>query len=210
MRAPKHTSRNSSGNSCGNTTERRLQALCAVSALALVVACAPFRAPPRADSPHPNPGANSAANSAANSEANAAESELHWSGRLQVDVKTTPAVHIASDFELDTRLDEGELRVLGPLGATLAVITWAGAELPATIESAQLKPRVQSFDSLDALMAQWLGTPVPSHTLLAWLQGQAVEMPGWRFSKPTPEIFWAQRVEPLPVVDFKITRSPTP
>ena len=210
MRAPQLTRRNTRTNTCGNTsgntTERRLQALCAVSALALVVACAPFKAPPGVDSHHPNPGANSAANFAPN----AAESELHWSGRLQVDVKTTPAVHIASDFELDTRLDEGELRVLGPLGATLAVITWAGAELPATIESAQLKPRVQSFDSLDALMAQWLGTPVPSQTLLAWLQGQAVEMPGWRFSKPTPEIFWAQRVEPLPVVDFKITRSPNP
>ena len=188
------------------TTERRLQALCAVSALALVVACAPLRAPPRVDSHHPN----SAANSAANSTTNTSESELHWSGRLQVDVKTTPAVHIASDFELDASLHEGELRVLGPLGATLAVITWSGADLPATIESAQLKPRVQSFDSLDALMAQWLGTPVPSQTLLAWLQGQAVEMPGWRFSRPTPEIFWAQRVEPLPAVDFKITRTPTP
>ena len=179
-----------------HTAERRLQTLWAVSALALLVACAPL--------------ASHLPNSTSNPSPKTAESELHWSGRLQVDVKTTPAVYIASDFELDASLDEGELRVLGPLGATLAVITWAGAHMPATMESAQLKPRVQSFDSLDALMAQWLGTPIPSQTLLAWLQGQAVEMPGWRFSKPTPEIFWAQRVEPLPVVDFKITRTPTP
>ena len=152
--------------------------------------------------------------------------ELHWSGRLQVDVMGPQRVHLSNDFELDANVNvnasasangnangnakasEGELRLLGVLGTTLAVITWTSPEGPATIESTQLKPRVQAYDSLDALMTQWLGTPIPSQTIMAWLQGQAVQSAGWRFSHPSSEVFLAQRFEPEPRVDFKITRFP--
>jgi len=134
-------------------------------------------------------------------------SELHWSGRLQIDVKGVRTLHMANDFELDVSDQEGELRILGPLGSTLAVITWGTPEMPATLESAQMSPRVQSFDNLDSLMSHWLGTSIPSRTLLGWLQGQAVSAPGWQFSHTSNAVLVAHRFEPEPAVDFKITKS---
>ena len=134
-------------------------------------------------------------------------SELHWSGRMQIDVKGVRTLHITNDFELDVSDQEGELRILGPLGSTLAVITWGTPEMPATLESPQMSPRVQSFDNLDSLMSHWLGTPIPSRTLLGWLQGQAVSEPGWEFSHTSNAVFVAHRFEPEPAVDFKIIRS---
>jgi len=133
--------------------------------------------------------------------------ELHWSGRLQIDVRPPKTLHMTNDFELDMSEQEGELRILGPLGSTLAVITWGLPDMPATLESAQMTPRLQSYDSLDDLMVHWLGTPIPSRSLLGWLQGQSVSVPGWQFSPLTNGVLMAHRLEPEPAVDFKIIRS---
>jgi outer membrane lipoprotein LolB len=139
-------------------------------------------------------------------------SEIHGSGRLQIDVRAPKPFHLAQEFELDVNDELGELRILGPLGASLALITWGAQFQPATVQSSQLSPRVQAFESLDALMAHWVGTPIPSTTLLGWLQGQSPQAPGWRFTlvHETDEVLEAHRFEPLPEVDLKITLKRDP
>ena len=104
--------------------------------------------------------------------------EAHLEGRLLIEIGSSPAKRISSSFELDTDGANGELRLLGPLGTTSALITWNPAQ--AQLQSTELNPPLRHYPSLSMLMKQWLGTELPLQAILRWLQGQDERIPGWQ------------------------------
>lgn len=91
-------------------------------------------------------------------------------GRLLVKVAAQgerPAESHNAAFELAGDDRQGRMRLMGPLGAQVALATWgpAGAAL-------QDANGTQRFASLAELAEAALGEPVPLGALLHWLQGQ--------------------------------------
>ena len=102
----------------------------------------------------------------------------HFEGRLLIEIQSTPAKRISASFELDTDVNSGELRLLGPFGTTSALITWSQAS--ALLQSNDMSPPTRLYPSLSALVQQWLGTELPLQNILRWLEGQDEQIPGWQ------------------------------
>lgn len=98
-----------------------------------------------------------------------------WSGRLALQVEDQPAQSFSAGFELQGSAESGELRLFTPLGSVLAQANWAPgrARLQASGET-------RESDSLETLLAQTLGTPIPVKALFAWLQGTQTTAAGWQ------------------------------
>lgn len=98
----------------------------------------------------------------------------HWQGRLALTVHSTPIQTLSADFELDGDPQLGSLRLSSALGSTLAQLNWSP-------ESAQLvaQGNTQQFSSLDALVLQATGTPLPIAQLFDWVQGKNSAADGW-------------------------------
>jgi outer membrane lipoprotein LolB len=118
---------------------------------------------------------------------------------LQVDGQDTQS--FAASFELQGNADAGQLSLFTPLGGTVAVLEWAPGR--ATLRSGQ---DVRNFGSLDTLVAQVTGTPIPVAALFDWLAGTASPVPGW-----TPDLrqreegrITARRDTPLPAATLRI------
>jgi outer membrane lipoprotein LolB len=92
---------------------------------------------------------------------------------LQVDGSTTQS--FSASFELKGSAEAGELTLFNPLGGTLARLVWqpGSAALHANGE-------VRLFGSLDALVAQATGAPLPLAALFDWLHGSNTPVPGWQ------------------------------
>ena len=105
---------------------------------------------------------------------NSAEAAF-WHGRLSMLVEASPDEAVskrqsfAASFELSGTPQAGELRLITPLGSTLAVIHW-------TPQNAVLEARGESrsYAGLDVLTQDLLGATVPAPALFAWLQGNAL------------------------------------
>lgn len=96
--------------------------------------------------------------------------ELWSSGRLLLRVDATPerlAQSLSAAFELRGSGQQGELRLLSPLGTGLAEARWGPGV--AELRTAQGEAR---FDSLDALSRQALGEALPLAALPDWLAGR--------------------------------------
>lgn len=92
------------------------------------------------------------------------------SGRLLLRVDATPerlAQSLSAAFELRGSGQQGELRLLSPLGTVLAEAHWGPGV--AELRTAQGEAR---FDSLDALARQALGEALPLAALPDWLAGR--------------------------------------
>ncbi len=92
------------------------------------------------------------------------------SGRLVVKVAANgdrPAQSHAVAFELSGDERDGQMKLLGPLGAQLALARW-GAN-GATLQDAQ---GTRDFPDLATLADEALGEPLPLGALLHWLQGR--------------------------------------
>lgn len=81
------------------------------------------------------------------------------------------------DFELSGRAKQGQLDLMGPLGAQLAQIKW-------NAKSASLRQGKKELNSenLNALLYQALGTEFPVQALFSWLesqQTQELQNQGW-------------------------------
>ncbi len=103
---------------------------------------------------------------------------LHLEGRLLIEIESTPAKRISTAFELDADPLSGELRLLGPLGTTSALISWT--EHQAQLQSAELSPPTRLYPNLSNLTQQWLGTDLPLQSILRWLNGQDEDVIGWQ------------------------------
>ena len=92
------------------------------------------------------------------------------SGRLSVRVDATaqqPLQVLSNAFEMQGSGDQGELRLLSPLGTLLVAARWApGSAVIRTPDGER------SFDSLDGLAHQLLGESLPLAALPDWVAGR--------------------------------------
>lgn len=77
-------------------------------------------------------------------------------------------------FALQGDPGRGSLTLSTPLGTVLAALRWAPGQ--ATLQSPQGD---RTAASLDALLADALGSTLPVPALFAWLRGEAASAEGW-------------------------------
>ena len=124
-----------------------------------------------------------------------------WSGRLALQVQDQPGQSFSAAFELKGRADSGELTLYTPLGGTAAVLNWAPGS--ATLRS---NGQTRQFESVESLVAQATGSPIPVAALFDWLAGRNTPVPGWQadLSQLPDGRLRAQRLEPPPVADLRL------
>lgn len=116
---------------------------------------------------------------------------LRFSGRMSLRLDawaSEPARGESFQFDLQGTASAGVLDISTPFGTLVASVRWspAGASL-LTPEGAQV------FDSIDALLVQALGEPLPVHTLMQWLAGHpAPDAPHNALSPSHPEQHFQQ------------------
>lgn len=128
---------------------------------------------------------------------------------MQVEASLDEAISkrqsFAASFELSGTPQAGELRLLTPLGSTLAVIHW-------TPQNAVLEARGESrsYAGLDVLTQDLLGATVPAPALFAWLQGSALAGSGWQvdLSEYAQGKVNATRIDPLPQAHLRLILEP--
>lgn len=92
------------------------------------------------------------------------------SGRLLVKVAALadqPAQSHSAAFELSGSERDGQMKLLGPLGAQVALARWDATG--ATLQDAQGS---RDFPDLATLADEALGEPLPLGALMHWLQGR--------------------------------------
>lgn len=103
-----------------------------------------------------------------------------WQGRMVVRQLTASAADgsvstsFSTAFDLQGQPTKGWLRLLSPLGTTLATVNWSPAEA-----RLQTPTQNQTYASLDDLMLAATGTSVPVATLFDWLDGHPTPVGGW-------------------------------
>jgi outer membrane lipoprotein LolB len=99
-----------------------------------------------------------------------AEPGAALSGRLLVKVAALadqPAQSHSAAFELSGSERDGQMKLLGPLGAQVALARWGATG--ATLQDAQGS---RDFPDLATLADEALGEPLPLGALMHWLQGR--------------------------------------
>ncbi len=133
------------------------------------------------------------------------EDTQRWSGRMALRVHGTAPQSFSAAFELSGSPNLGELQLISPIGTTLALLRWRAGQ--ATLQRGD---QWQEADSLDALIEQLLGTPVPVAALFDWLRGEATLAQGW--SADTSGIaagrLSARRHSPEPAAELRVVLSP--
>ena len=147
---------------------------------------------------------------------------MPWtSGRLSIKVDASaeqPARSLSASFDLRGGDNGGELRLVSPLGALMAVATWsAGQASLVTADGTRI------YSDLDELSRQALGESLPLRALPDWLAGKAwpgaasqplpggFEQLGWRVDLARYADGWvdARRdTAPITVVRARLLREP--
>jgi len=126
-------------------------------------------------------------------------------GRLFLRVDTEPPTVTQAEISLQGTPQAGQLTLFGPLGTTQGQLRW-------TLNEAvwQRGGDERRFTSLDALLAQTLGTALPVPTVFAWLEGRAVQLDGWDLvSLPSPDApLVARRRYPAPTLELRLRLAP--
>jgi len=134
-----------------------------------------------------------------------APGQASWSGRLALQVDSTPPQSFTAGFDLHGSPQAGELQLTSPLGNTLATVLWAPdrAELR---QGSQVTHRA----TLDELTAELSGTALPVVALFAWLRGQAQDASGWQadLSRHAEGRVTARRTQPAPSAELRIVFQP--
>lgn len=98
-----------------------------------------------------------------------------WSGRLALQVEDQAAQSFSAAFELQGNAQQGELLLLSPLGNVLAKIAWTPAHA-----RLQTGGKTHESASLDDLLQQNLGAPIPVLAFFSWLRGEQTTAAGWQ------------------------------
>ncbi|MGB3071491.1 MAG: lipoprotein insertase outer membrane protein LolB [Ottowia sp.] len=124
-----------------------------------------------------------------------------WSGRLGLRVASEPPQSFSAGFSLNGNAQAGELSLTSPLGSTLAVMKWQPGA--ATLNQ---DGKEKQYSSLDELVAQAIGTPIPVRALFAWLRGEPQAVEGWQtdLSALGNGRLTAQRLQPLPTAELRL------
>jgi outer membrane lipoprotein LolB len=128
-----------------------------------------------------------------------------WRGRLAVrveaDFSPSQPQSFSAAFELTGTPLAGELTLYTPLGTTVAALSWS-------TQTAVMRSNgnTRTFESLDALIKQALGTDIPVTALFAWLAGDNVQVAGWRadLTQHADGRITARRTEPTPVAELRL------
>ena len=124
-----------------------------------------------------------------------------WTGRMALQIEGPEARSFSALFELrgDSRL--GELVLLSPLGNQLALLTWRDGH--AELVTAQGS---RTSESLDALVADTTGAPLPVAAIFEWLRGKQALASGWDadLSASAQGRISARRHSPLPAASLRI------
>ena len=128
-----------------------------------------------------------------------------WSGRLQVQVHSSPPQSLSASFELHGDATSGSLTLTSPLGTTLAEAQWTPQG--ATWRSAS---ETRHFANMDQLSEQLVGTPLPLAALFDWLQARPTPAQGWEADlQDLPQgRLRAQRTQPAPAAQLRIVLEP--
>jgi outer membrane lipoprotein LolB len=123
-------------------------------------------------------------------------------GRLALAVQDQPSQSFSAGFELRGRAEQGSLSLYNPLGGTVAVLRWRPGS--AVLESPGQPPR--EFPSVEAMVQQATGAPVPVTALFDWLEGVNTPVPGWQadLSSVADGRLRAQRKSPPPEADLRL------
>lgn len=159
-----------------------LRAFCALMALWALVGCS---SAPRADS-------------------SATTTATEWSGRLALQVEDEPPQTYSAGFELQGDETAGELRLYSPLGSTLARLYWSAGL--ARLEQGQT---IRESNSLDTLLRELTGQPLPIYAMFDWLQGKPAAAEGWQadLHAVAEGRITATRIQPLPRATLRIALS---
>jgi len=131
--------------------------------------------------------------------------QRHWQGRLAVTVESDPIQAFSANFSLEGSPTEGTLALTSVIGTRLATMHWS-----ARTATLQTSKELLHFDSVDALLTQALGAPLPLPALFGWLRGDATAPPGWEVDlkdRPIGRIR-ARRLSPDAAADIKIIVEP--
>lgn len=131
--------------------------------------------------------------------------QAHWSGRLAVQMASTPPQSFSASFELTGSPTSGELALSTPLGNTVATVRWSPG-LAEMRQGQQLTRR----NSLDELTTELSGTALPVTALFAWLDGQPHSASGWSadLSRQAEGRITARRTDPAPSAELRIIFQP--
>jgi outer membrane lipoprotein LolB len=100
--------------------------------------------------------------------------EFFRSGRLSLQIASTPPQSLSAGFELKSQQQSGELKLFNPFGSQLAILQWEPG-----LARLEQGGQIWQNKSLDALMIQLTGTNLPVISLIDWLQSRPTESPGW-------------------------------
>lgn len=127
--------------------------------------------------------------------------ENTWSGRIALQVEGQASQSFSALFELRGGPLQGNLALTSPLGNRLAQMDWSDGH--AQLTSAQ---ETRNADSLDTLLQDVTGTPIPVAALFSWLHGVQATAPGWRADLSGLEQgrVVAYREEPAPRATLRI------
>ena len=124
-----------------------------------------------------------------------------WAGRISLQIQSEPPQAFYAGFELKGSAEKGELALLSPIGSVLGLLRWTLTD--ALLESGR---DVKRFASVDALLEQATGAPIPTIALFDWLQGKNTEAKGWSadLTRQNSGRITARRLEPAPQIDLRI------
>lgn len=98
----------------------------------------------------------------------------YWSGRLALQMQSTPPQNWSASFELQGSAEQGQMVLLSPLGTTLAKLSWSPRS--ALLEQGADKTESSNLQSLSQKLT---GTDLPIHAIFEWLQGRETSARGW-------------------------------
>lgn len=128
-----------------------------------------------------------------------------WAGRISLQVDSERPQAFFASFELHGRATDGELYLTGPLGSALGSMRWSPQQ--AVLQRGE---QIRRFSSVDELMLNATGAPVPIDALFDWLRGINTAKGGWsadlsRLPQGRVEAF---KSSPAPAVRLKIILDP--
>lgn len=133
--------------------------------------------------------------------------DAFWSGRLSLQVQSSPPQSLSAAFELKGAPERGELRLSTPLGTTLLTARWSPTEAMLEAEN-----QTRRFSDIQTLLLQATGANVPLPALFGWLNGEPSQADGWAadLSRHADGRIIASRSQPAPAAQLRIVLDAAP
>jgi outer membrane lipoprotein LolB len=124
-----------------------------------------------------------------------------YSGRISLQIQSEPRQAFFAAFELKGNAERGDLTLTSPIGSVLGVMRWSPGD--ARLETGR---DVRHFTSVDALLQETTGAPIPVAALFDWLDGKSTAMNGWAadLTQRSNGRIQAKRSAPEPRMDLRI------